>query len=202
MADSVRSHLLTRFNPRPPRGGRRAALPISGCISGFNPRPPRGGRPARIGRPPERISFNPRPPRGGRLKRPASHTGRRAFQSAPPSRGATFGRDESPPGAEVSIRAPLAGGDRCSQSLTVVCNVSIRTPLAGGDGCGYRAAPPEGVSIRAPLAGGDFRCKLPIRTRSCFNPRPPRGGRPWSPEFTKSFNLFQSAPPSRGATLL
>ena len=60
--------LITRFNPRPPRGGRpqpalgilakrnvsihaprvggdHGSMALAQCTVGFNPRPPRGGRP-------------------------------------------------------------------------------------------------------------------------------------------------------------
>ena len=35
----------SRFNPRPPRGGRLRGYSISSCGCCFNPRPPGGGRP-------------------------------------------------------------------------------------------------------------------------------------------------------------
>ena len=33
-----------------------------------------------------------------------------------------------------------------------------------------------------------------------FNPRPPRGGRPWAFLNTRGYMIFQSTPPARGAT--
>ena len=110
---AIRSHPLSYFNPRPPRGGRHAFLkkraaedpfqstpPARGATfrgierhenrGDFNPRPPRGGRPRGL-RHARALAgnFNPRPPRGGRRTTPPSLRGWRVFQSTPPARGAT-----------------------------------------------------------------------------------------------------------------
>ena len=45
----VRVGNLYYFNPRPPRGGRRACSVIVSFPNNFNPRPPRGGRPLPFG---------------------------------------------------------------------------------------------------------------------------------------------------------
>ena len=56
------------------------------------------------------------------------------------------------------------------------------------------------VSIRAPRVGGDIaRLGLALGDR-CFNPRPPRGGRPAILRGNVWFWAFQSAPPAWGAT--
>ena len=107
---------LSRFNPRPPRGGRlmvhlqitRADISPAAIVSirapraggdrgyrldvmlslGFNPRPPRGGRFQAVRIVAAQILFNPRPARGAIL---------RTFRIV-------YAR-------KVSIRAPRAGGD-------------------------------------------------------------------------------------------
>ena len=55
------------FYPRPPRGGRRTAIPDKPVRRDFYPRPPRGGRRGCAHGLPLRKNFYPRPPRGGRL---------------------------------------------------------------------------------------------------------------------------------------
>ena len=81
--------LSSRFNPRPPRGGRRRVAEQTATLCGFNPRPPRGGRHTLNMFTSAFRSFNPRPPRGGRLLR----------------------ETELALGIVVSIRAPRVGGD-------------------------------------------------------------------------------------------
>ena len=54
------------FYPRPPRGGRRTAIPDKPVRRDFYPRPPRGGRRGCAHGLPLRKNFYPRPPRGGR----------------------------------------------------------------------------------------------------------------------------------------
>ena len=56
------------------------------------------------------------------------------------------------------------------------------------------------VSIHAPRVGGDSRHPCPASRCSCFNPRPPRGGRPPVASFAVFPNQFQSTPPAWGAT--
>ena len=123
-------------------------------------------------------SFNPRPPRGGRRASPPRPRPSPRFQSAPPARGAT------------SMR----------QALDKIIEVSIRAPRAGGDAGLQLDAEDQGVSIRAPRAGGDYADIIRVLYPACFNPRPPRGGRPNARIDVHFLNLFQSAPPARGAT--
>ena len=77
--------------------------------------------------------FNPRPSCEGRpaLKYVASFLN--LFQSAPLLRGATCGHDFLGPPLVVSIRAPLARGDRPRGPCLTLHAVSIRAPLARGD---------------------------------------------------------------------
>ena len=101
------------------------------------------------------------------------------FQSTPPARGAT------PPNgltygdlARVSIHAPRAGGDDERWPHLDEAMVSIHAPRAGGDWRFVSTAGVETVSIHAPRAGGDPREETDRWPLNCFNPRPPRGGRP------------------------
>ena len=76
------------------------------------------------------------------------------FQSTPPARGATPDMQE----------------------LTAPDMFQSTPPARGATYEGRRARRSEEVSIHAPRAGGDTTFKLPRRTPSGFNPRPPRGG--------------------------
>ena len=78
----------------------------------------------------------------------------------------------------ISIHAPLAGGDATDNPNTITLDISIHAPLAGGDLESWAILSRLWISIHAPLAGGD---KLPT----------------WTHTVTV---LFQSTPPSRGAT--
>ena len=102
---------------------------------------------------------------------------------------------------QISIHAPLAGGDFLDRYLVsidsafqstppsrgatpygnirvVSVEISIHAPLAGGDDGVVRVvADRHGISIHAPLAGGDLPRLGVGHTIGNFNPRPPRGGR-------------------------
>ena len=177
-----------------PPGGRRVRPGRR-----FNPRPPRGGRRAARAPAPRCACFNPRPPRGGRRGR-----GREAddARSTPPARGATPGVGAGGGGDHVSIHAPRAGGD-------------VLIP--------FRRRDLNQVSIHAPRAGGDWWPRMIEAGSTGFNPRPPRGGRPFRPRIQPNrldvsihapraggdrsapppragALTFQSTPPARGAT--
>ena len=52
-----------------------------------------------------------------------------------------------------------------------------------------------------PRVGGDMRAMMLLSSASCFNPRPPRGGRQLATTGQNIVDLFQSTPPARGATV-
>ena len=55
------------------------------------------------------------------------------FQSTPPSRGATTFEAMIEGGDDISIHAPLAGGDQRRPLRAGLGLISIHAPLAGGD---------------------------------------------------------------------
>ena len=126
---------------------------------------------------------------------------RTQFQSTLPLRGATQVSIMALQTLDISIHAPLAGGDLCLGLKDLVTQISIHAPLAGGDDLVAQKRRSVGISIHAPLAGGDpanalnvpkasFQSTLPLRgatrpSATCpisvkpyFNPRSPCGGRP------------------------
>ena len=99
------------------------------------------------------------------------------------------GGDESswivPPKYTVSIHAPRVGGDAFSSWADTLDNVvSIHAPRVGGDPGDTSRASPQIWFQSTPPAWGATRSPPRIRISStCFNPRPPRGGRlqwPWA----------------------
>ena len=170
---------FTDFNPRPPRGGRRANRRTCVFFSYFNPRPPRGGRPRIV---PQiiaiPINFNPRPPRGGRR---AAFSTRYACQS-------------------ISIHVPREGDDEQSVVIYNHRNISIHVPREGDDHTSpkihfrwkhFNPRPPRG-GRPASLSTSGFATN--------FNPRPPRGGRPVQEATLTEKVKFQSTSPARGTT--
>ncbi len=146
------------FNPRPRGRGRQELIRQKSCPASFNPRPRGRGRP-HLPHPLQMIllSFNPRPRGRGRLLSDAGHT--------------NWG--------DVSIHAPVGGGDRAKRVITYLQQVSIHAPVGGGDG--------------SPYAGRVWGC--------CFNPRPRGRGRLLPCAKTNFPKSFQSTPPWEGATL-
>ena len=77
------------FNPRAPRGARRAKRPVSVCFDCFNPRAPRGARPfLDVHHPNWDVSIHA--PRAGRDIAASRTWQQRSFQSTRPARGATM----------------------------------------------------------------------------------------------------------------
>ncbi len=169
-----------RFNPRLPRGRRRAFWPRVGPrLSSFNPRLPRGRR-RRLRRGPrcEYRSFNPRLPRG---RRPA-------------------GGGDGPGGGGFNPRLPRGRRRTVRAMPPTTKGFNPRLPR------GRRRAGPllnlqaRAVSIRASRAGGDGHGGPPGERLQSFNPRLPRGRRPTRAHEYVFLLSFQSAPPAREAT--
>src|ERR1039458_5073630 len=102
---------LPSFNPRRPRGRRRAATPAPRRLPRFNPRRPRGRRPKDVGSVPVSSQFQSTPPARAATccyARPAEAA---AFQSTPPARAATERRGQRARVFPVSIHAAREGGD-------------------------------------------------------------------------------------------
>ena len=143
--------------------------------------------------------FNPRPPRGGR-----------------PFPGKVLHRP-----ADISIHAPLAGGDGGSSAIRnmrsyfnprpprggrrIPCFrspggqfISIHAPLAGGDTVPISSNVLQAISIHAPLAGGDAGTPLQL-PRTCISIHAPlAGGDPTIPTFARGTANFNPRPPRGG----
>ena len=171
-----------RFNPRPPHRERPAPPPSWLAIARFNPRPPHRERPSYPFLFVALYCFNPRPPHRERLYGVGDSIDLPVSIHAPLT-GSDGGGAELDRRAGVSIHAPLTGSDRVARGQSGAGGVvSIHAPLTGSDGLSI--APPgvaSLVSIHAPLTGSDWHARP---GRSCV-----RG------------TLFQSTPPSQGATI-
>ena len=120
------------FNPRPPRGGRLCAELVLRLVADFNPRPPRGGRrSADVPQNAYYVNFNPRPPRGGRhlsAHRVVAHS---RFQSTPSAGRATSGRSAENMVGEFQSTPSAGRATPLQCSLSEVHMKFQSTPSAG-----------------------------------------------------------------------
>ena len=147
--------------------------------------------------------FNPRPPRGGRLSHTAGNSAVPRFQSTPPARGATrYGDHQQRHPRDFNPRPPRGGRRTSLSTLTGKTIISIHAPREGGDSRRVIFRPFSEIFQSTPPARGatpvvdavdrlnEFQSTPPARgatsfpgevygTRYYFNPRPPRGGRPF-----------------------
>ena len=126
----------------------------------------------------------------------------RRFQSTPPSRGGDTPLihknqpfplfQSTPPSRGATWQDPTADGPDGS--------ISIHAPLTGGDFGQVGAALVIGISIHAPLTGGDLDLSTVFAYSVVFQSTPPSRGATfdWSDGYIEQ--IFQSTPPSRGAT--
>ena len=124
------------------------------------------------------------------------------FQSTPPARGATSsGWWTAAEKAHFNPRPPR-GGRLFLATPCAMPTAFQSTPPARG---ATDFAPPEitaqAISIHAPREGGDSPLQIFSHHLGHFNPRPPRGGRPFCLRRERRTMIFQSTPPARGATL-
>ena len=168
--------------------------------------------------------FNPRPPHGGRLQRSYKAIAHREFQSTPPTRGATKPRPEQHYRVCISIHAPHTGGDRTALGVDrFIGNFNPRPPHGGRRGSrpcleqirDFNPRPPHGGRLSnsccfryvyyfnpRPPHGGRQGAARGDKVPNNFNPRPPHGGRLGDTMQVTAQTVFQSTPPTRGATKL
>ena len=181
--------MMVYFYPRPPRGGRRQAIPsrsppIKISIHALREE---GDLTQRIF-PVSSLNFYPRPPRGGRPGRGQVQYNRPEFLSTPSARRATTS-------ASVSItirwyfypRPPRGGRPPIGSPPAFLCRNFYPRPPRGGrrawDAGGHDR--PQ-ISIHALREEGDLWFPAAAAHTDHFYPRPPRGGRPWASSGTSS----------------
>ena len=123
------------FNPRPPRGERRAVHVAVRLRAGISIHAPlTGSDRTRRARTTSATYFNPRPPRGERLGPAVRKERAWEFQSTPPSRGATYtGQGHRSIHHHFNPRPPRGERPRSWTSISWCVPISIHAPLAGSD---------------------------------------------------------------------
>ena len=125
---------------------------------------------------------------------------------------------------DISIHAPRGGSDRnfefyrtfaygfqstlpaggaTLRFFTRLCNWVLfqsTLPAGGATSSGTRCVPLVCISIHAPRGGSDWAGRRCRRSGLYFNPRSPRGERPFQWSQTSLFGTFQSTLPAGGAT--
>ena len=220
-----RQHPDRRFNPRRPRGRRRAECSLPRWLGCFNPRRPRGRRPSCRDKPdpPRLVSIHAA--REGGDCGTVSRYCRREFQSTPPARAATPAPRPRTWRARVSIHAAREGGDHGGDALLADLVLFQSTPPARAATAGaktlpipivFQSTPPARaatLSVVSYRCVGKFQSTPPARAATQqqrrhalppfgFNPRRPRGRRPIDPTPMGWYALFQSTPPARAATAI
>ena len=147
----------------------------------FNPRSPRGERPVCILIGNINIIFQSTLPARGATEcgKPTPKSCIR-FQSTLPARGATAAMKKYGWTEQISIHAPREGSDLCYLFSLLCYNISIHAPREGSDADEWKR----------------LYCNVD------FNPRSPRGERPFLGVAFNKILQFQSTLPARGATRL
>jgi hypothetical protein len=162
------------------------------------------------------VQFQSTPPCEGATWKDKQGQKQESFQSTPPCEGATISLHKAAVVSDVSIHAPVRGGDCAGPLLSkrasfnrargrrlpgkwLRCYDMGRPRARGGDPSGVEG---EEVSIHAPVRGGDRSPALPLTTGQCFNPRPRARGRPLKRSYPGRIVMFQSTPPCEGATFI
>ena len=185
------------FNPRPLCRERHSFSADNKISIGFNPRPLCRERQCYycLSRTSQLFQSTP-PMQGATVLRDRARKRGYQFQSTPPMQGATYVYPEPEDYAIVSIHAPYAGSDYCSDCVKRIKErVSIHAPYAGSDEIEaetrmvskpFQSTPPmqgatnykrllfpeNNVSIHAPYAGSDDDVGNFIGAHCSFNPRP------------------------------
>ena len=147
----------------------------------FNPRPPRGGRPRCSLRTPSKSTyFNPRPPRGGRPMSEPKQLQKSLFQSTPSARRATWLLSMCRPKQQFQS-TPSARRATCSRYCAPDASELFQsTPSARratGFCCPFHRM--SNISIHALREESDTLYQCCFLYPLNFNPRPPRGERPF-----------------------
>ena len=194
-SQTLRSGALSGFNPRRPRGRRRAVCGGSGPGNKFQSTPPAR---AATSRHPAAVfvpgCFNPRRPRGRRHTGLIGHSPSLAFQSTPPARAATWPSiTTSRRSASFNPRRPRGRRQSTPSAKLTAGKFQSTPPARAATNQDDKAAMAPVVSIHAARAASV--CPL-----TCFNPRRPRGRRPSPLIDCANLSPFQSTPPARAAT--
>ena len=124
-------------------------------------------------------NFNPRPPRGGRPTRPQRPPTGPYFNPRPPRGGRREAVSMSSKVTSFQSTPPARGATSWMRVRASVSSIiSIHAPREGGDdGLPKLRQVPGHFNPRPPRGGRPFRHRAGASRPRHFNPRPPRGGR-------------------------
>ena len=192
------------FNPRSPRGERHAGITLAVIITRyFNPRSPRGERLGQrmdgtrtirisIHAPregsdygqerqnPKRLYFNPRSPRGERHGVPKPEPCACRYFNPRSPRGERPGRSHGAGGTHgFQSTLPARGATMTSTGHPLLYKFQSTLPARGATSSKRSAVQSVHISIHAPREGSDQSAILSTEIERNFNPRSPRGERPF-----------------------
>ena len=192
----------TNFNPRPPRGGRRADR--NGTINDvtFQSTSPARGTTCNDTRP--RLPgnhFNPRPPRGGRRDNLDCGSKLFLFQSTSPARGTTHSGVVVFYRHKISIHVPREGDDHPAGSqCSSLQDFNPRPPRGGRRAVDDDPEQPLDISIHVPREGDDAPPSLLASASRIFQSTSPARGTTGILCRLPIVVQFQSTSPARGTT--
>ena len=189
-----------RFQPTPPRGGRRSSRPARAPATLFQPTPPARGATWDVGRLLGLTCVSTHAPaRGATPYRSRPGRERSAqFQPTPPARGATARPSHAAACRGVSTHAPARGATPENNLVGLGHPRFNPRPRAGGDCPLALAARDASCFNPRPRAGGDPRLAVTAAGASGFNPRPRAGGDEAREELQGKSITFQPTPPRGG----
>ena len=190
------------FNPRPPCGGRLGPIRAGAPLRVFQSAPSlrRATQDLAAAGMELPVSIRALPAEGDTALSTGSSCSSR-FQSAPSLRRATR-RPAAPTtqGRRFNPRPPCGGRRSLSRKASTSGGFQSAPSLRRATSRKARQSVPDEVSIRALPAEGDAASGSGRIPSTCFNPRPPCGGRRGGSRSDKRNLVFQSAPSLRRAT--
>ncbi len=182
------------------RGGDVDPQGTSGQPFSFNPRPRARGRLGFLSVGLVYDLFQSTPPCEGATRHCRDFVPTSKYQSTPPCEGATF--LFLPVSSKVWFQStpPCEGATISPTTEAIKKDVSIHAPVRGGDqGHGYQSQSIACFNPR-PRARGRHNLQKGNQTMTGFNPRPRARGRPGAGHSAPNTRQFQSTPPCEGAT--
>ena len=190
------------FNPRSPHGERRRPYSFQHAANYFNPRSPHGERRYENKTNVQAIGISIHAPRTGSDQYAWRNDGElQDFNPRSPHGERQANTIHRQLVLGISIHAPRTGSDRpWWEEATVSKMISIHAPRTGSDCARKEGSHDLQISIHAPRTGSDPQRALRSRKEHHFNPRSPHGERLDVTALYRTWYLFQSTLPARGAT--
>ena len=177
---------IADFNPRSPRGLRLQAYQKKINAKAFqSTQPKRAATKNQTSRGSTDVISIHAAQEGCDLALSASLLNSTKFQSTQPKRAATLPNKKAPTIKVFQSTQPKRAATYVLLSLLSSCKISIHAAQEGCDFDGDVGALPSIISIHAAQEGCDYIAQTHIRYGENFNPRSPRGLRPYTFDFEK-----------------